>query len=73
VNTSYNFKIQCETADATLKQLVGCHQSQISIQVYRQASEEQIWVQYLIILKSGEIMKKSGLLELYLNIMGAII
>ncbi|GFG37262.1 hypothetical protein Cfor_10955 [Coptotermes formosanus] len=32
VNTSYNFKVQCETADATLKQLVGCHPSQMTIQ-----------------------------------------
>ncbi|PNF15585.1 hypothetical protein B7P43_G16485 [Cryptotermes secundus] len=32
VNTSYNFKLQCETADATLKQLVGCHQSQTALQ-----------------------------------------
>ncbi|KDR07946.1 oocyte zinc finger protein XlCOF6.1-like [Zootermopsis nevadensis] len=32
VNASFNFKIQCETADATLKQLVGCHQSQITVQ-----------------------------------------
>lgn len=42
VNTSYDFKIQCETADATLKQLIGCHQSQMTLQVWIPTNEGKI-------------------------------
>jgi len=30
VNTSYNFKLQCETSDETLRQLLDFQQTQVS-------------------------------------------
>ena len=63
VNTSYNFKAQCETADATLKQIVGCLPSQMTIQVQILAHEQVLFVQCLIHIESCRVRKESILTE----------